>query len=174
MADDLDVTPGSGKKVATKDLVHGSNPHAQTQIFILGTHDGTTLTELLTGDPFPFSLPITRTETSIWSSTTLVASTPLDSTGQVVAGARAVTLNLEIINGVSGPSTPPRIQILVSNNGSKFYNHGNPYINTANSGDTLSVGGIELPLGIHSFKLIGSGNTVQDVTVNADFVMVTY
>jgi len=119
-------------------------------------------------------MAITKTNASIWSSTTLTAGAGnTTSTANNLSAVYATTLNIKLVNGATGPTVPAQVQIMVSNDGTNYYNFGGPLVGSITNSATSQWGGIEIPMAVRNVQLVAGSNTGQNVTVSADISTVT-
>jgi hypothetical protein len=117
------------------------------------------------------------TRTSIWSGQALAVGTPQNGAWQNLSTVFESQVNFKITNGATGPTVAAQVQIQVANDWNSGspnlpINYGGPLV-----GDTANNGGgqwsIDIPIGVVALRLVGSGNTGQSVTLDADISAIT-
>jgi hypothetical protein len=119
-------------------------------------------------------MALTKARTSLYSAQTLTASTA-DTTSSAVnmSAAYAGLLNITLTNGATGPTIPAqaRVQVACDTSGTLWADLCTLVGSTANS--AVSYFSVELPSAAQAFRIIAGSNTAQNVTLNADYSLVT-
>lgn len=120
----------------------------------------------------------TKSRTSIWSGVSQSAGATTNSSWFDLTVVFETQVDIKISNNSTGPTIAGQVQVQVAND----YNTGAPTLvtnfggalvgNTTNS-DTTAQFSVTIPIGVEAFRLSGSGNTGQSVTLDADFSKVT-
>lgn len=119
-------------------------------------------------------MALTKTRTSIWSGVTLAVGTPQTSSVINLTGSYGATISIKITNGATGPTLPAQVQVKTANDTvpTLLADYCGVLVGpTSNSGTSSWV--IEIPIGVEAVELVGSGNTGQSVTLDADISIVT-
>lgn len=123
----------------------------------------------------PSDAALTKSRTNLNTATTLTASaSDTVSSAQNVTTGYSVQVHIKLTNGSTGPTVPAQCQITVAADsaGTLYVNFGGPLV--ANLGNSVvSSWSIPLNIGVASFKTTCGSNTGQDVTLAADYDMVT-
>jgi hypothetical protein len=121
-----------------------------------------------------FAVSVTKTRTSIWSGVTLAAGTPQTSSAVNINTSFECQVNMKITNGATGPTVPAQIQVQVANDTTPtlLINYGGALVGTSTNSD-VTYFSVTLPIGLAQMKLVGSANTAQSVTLDADISCAT-
>jgi len=118
---------------------------------------------------------LTKTRTSLYSAQTLTAGAG-DTTSSTInnsTGYQAI-LSITLTNGGTGPTVPAQCIVQTANDtaGTLFVNYTGPLTNSVTA-SAVGQWTVVIPLGSNAFRTVCGSNTVQNVTLNADYVMVT-
>lgn len=115
----------------------------------------------------------TKTNTASFSGVSLTAGAANQTSSAVdLTGAYAAVANIKLTNGATGPTVAAQVQIETSEDNSKWYAFGGPFVgSTTNS--AVASWTVELPPAVMYVRLVAGSNTSQAVTVDADISRIT-
>lgn len=130
---------------------------------------------LFLGHPLALKAALTKTRTSLYSAQTLTAGAG-DTTSSTInnsTGYQAI-LSITLTNGATGPTVPAQCIVQTANDtaGTLFVNYTGPLTNSV-ANNAVGQWTVVIPLGSNAFRTVCGSNTAQNVTLNADYVMVT-
>lgn len=116
-------------------------------------------------------MAITKTDISFQTSATNTATSTTTGTGVDLSAGYGATCNIRITNGATGPTTPCRCDLEVSNDNSDYYIYRTIYGSTVN--DDVVEASIEIPAGYKYARTVFTGNDDQSVTIESDGTNIT-
>lgn len=119
-------------------------------------------------------MALTKARTSLCSAQTLTAGAgDTTSAAQNISAAYGALLDITLTNGATGPTIAAQVRIQVSadTSGTLWVDLTTFVGGTANNGVYHCA--VELPIGAQAFRTISGSNTGQNVTLNADYSLVT-
>lgn len=120
------------------------------------------------------ALTKSRAAFSIDGNTLTAGAGNQTSTAVDISGSYDTTVTIILTNGSSGPTVPAQVQIQVANDvaGTYWANYGGPLVASA-TGSAVTSWSIDLPMGLEAMRIVAGSNTVNNVTLNADYSKVT-
>jgi hypothetical protein len=119
-------------------------------------------------------MALTKARTSLYSAQTLTAGAA-DTTSSAVdiSAAYAGLLNITLTNGATGPTVPAQVRVQVANDtGGTLWTDLCTLVGSVTN-SAVSYFSVELPQAAQAFRTIAGSNTAQNVTLNADYSLVT-
>ena len=105
---------------------------------------------------------------AIWDAVSQAAGAVTTSAAVDLRLAYEAALSIKVTNGATGPTVAAIVQIQVSEDNSEWYNFGGALQSTLGNSVETSWGAIDLPSAVNYVRVVGSANTGQTVTLNAD------
>jgi hypothetical protein len=119
-------------------------------------------------------MALTKARTSLYAAQVLTAGAgDTTSAAQNISAAYGGLLDITLTNGATGPTVAAQVRVQVANDtsGTLWTDLTTFVAGTANNG--VYFFSVELPIGAQAFRLISGSNITNNVTLNADFSLVT-
>lgn len=117
----------------------------------------------------------TKTRSSIWSAQSIASGSTITSSNVDLEDGYGATVNIVITNdSTTAPTAPVQVylQVCGTTNGT-FANLGGAIVGPTGTGSIVTIGAIEIPIGVKYLRTQATGVTGQAVVVDAEAVEVT-